>query len=89
MQYYSLQPRTLLLSLVTSITGHCFHFGSVSSFFLELFLHFSPVAYWAPTDLGSSSFSAGTMQDRNGMDLTEIEVLRRGGKNTEVVCHSY
>ena len=28
-----------------------------SSFFLELFLHWSPVAYWAPTDLGSSSFS--------------------------------
>ena len=23
----------------------------------ELFLHWSPVAYWAPTDLGSSSFS--------------------------------
>ena len=31
--------------------------GSVSSFFLELFLHWPPVAYWAPTDLGSSSFS--------------------------------
>ena len=27
------------------------------SFFLELFLHSSPVAYWTPTDLGSSSFS--------------------------------
>ena len=26
-------------------------------FILELFLHQSPVAYWAPTDLGSSSFS--------------------------------
>ena len=26
-------------------------------FFLELFLHWSPVAYWAPTDLGSLSFS--------------------------------
>ena len=26
-------------------------------FFLELFLHSSPVAYWAPTRLGSSSFS--------------------------------
>ena len=37
--------------------GSCFCFGSVSSFFLELFFHFSPVAYWAPTDLGSSSFS--------------------------------
>ena len=35
----------------------CFCFVSVSSFFLELFLHWSPVAYWAPTDLGSSPFS--------------------------------
>ena len=26
-------------------------------FFLELFLHWSPVAYWAPTNLESSSFS--------------------------------
>ena len=29
----------------------------ISSFFLELFLHWTPIAYWAPTDLGSSSFS--------------------------------
>ena len=28
-----------------------------SSFFLEFFLHSSPVAYWVPTDLGISSFS--------------------------------
>ena len=52
MQYCSLQHWTLLLSPVTSTTGCCFHFGSVSSFFLELFLHWSTVAYWAPTDLG-------------------------------------
>ena len=57
MQYCSLQHWTLLPSPVTSTTGCCFHFGSVSSFFLELFLHSSPIAYWAPTDLGSSSFS--------------------------------
>ena len=57
MQYCSLQHWTLLPSPVTSTTGCCFCFGSVSSFFLELFLHWSPVAYWAPTDLGSSSFS--------------------------------
>ena len=57
MQYCSLQHRTLLPSPVTSTTGCCFCFGSVSSYFLELFLHSSPVAYWAPTDLGSSSFS--------------------------------
>ena len=57
MQYCSLQHQTLLPSPVTSTAGWCFHFGSVSSFFLELFLHWSPVAYWAPTNLGSSSFS--------------------------------
>ena len=57
MQYCSLQLQTLLISPVTSTTGCCFCFGSHSSFFLELFLHWSLVAYWAPTDLGSSSFS--------------------------------
>ena len=49
--------QTLLPSPGTSTTGHCFCFGSVSSFFLVLFLHSSLVAYWAPTNLGSSSFS--------------------------------
>ena len=57
MQYCSLQHRTLFLSPVTSTAGYCFCFGSILSLFLELFLHWSPVAYWAPTDLGSSSFS--------------------------------
>ena len=57
MQYCSLQHQTLLLSSVTSTAGYCFCFGSIPSFFLELFLHSSPIAYWAPTDLGSSSFS--------------------------------
>ena len=57
MQYCCLQHRTLLLSPVTSTTGWWFCFGSICSFFLELFLHWSPIAYWAPTNLGSSSFS--------------------------------
>jgi len=57
MQYCSLQHQTLFPSPITSTTGCCFYFDSVSSFFLELFLHWSPVAYWAPTDLGCSSFS--------------------------------
>ena len=57
MQYWSLQHQTLLPSSVTSTTGCCFCFGSISSFFLELFSHLSPVAYWVHTDLGSSSFS--------------------------------
>ena len=57
MQYCSLQHQTLHPSPVTSTTGHCFCFFSISSFFLKLFLCHSPVTYWAPTDLGSSSFS--------------------------------
>ena len=81
MQYCSLQYRTLLPSPVTSTTGHCFCFASVFSFFLELFLHSSPVAYWAPTDLGSSSFS---------VLFFAFSYCSWGsqGKNTEVVCHS-
>ena len=51
MQYCSLQHQTILPSPVTSTTGCCFCFGSVTSLFLELFLCSSPVAYWAPTDL--------------------------------------
>ena len=38
-------------------TGHHFCFGSASSFFLELFLCSSPVAYSTRTDPGGSSFS--------------------------------
>ena len=57
MEYCSLQHWTLLPSPVTSTTGCCFCFSSISSFFLELFLHCPPVAYWVPTDLGSSSFN--------------------------------
>ena len=55
MQYCSLEHWSLLPSPVTTRTVFCFCFGPVSSFFLELFLHWSPVAYWAPTNLGSSS----------------------------------
>ena len=55
MQYCSLHYQTLLPSSVISTTGYCFCFGFVSSFFLELFHHSFPVAYWAPSDLGSSS----------------------------------
>ena len=51
-----------IASDLASITSHIhnwifFCFGSISSYFLELFLHWSPVAYWAPTNLGSFSFS--------------------------------
>ena len=51
-----LQHRTLLPLPVISTPGHCFCFGSVSSFFLELFLHSSPVGYQASTDLGEYIF---------------------------------
>ena len=57
MQYCSLQHQILLLSAVPSKIGHYFCFGSISSLFLELFLHWSPVSYWAPTSLRISSFS--------------------------------
>ena len=80
MQYCSLQHWTLLPSPVTSTTGCCFCFGSISSFFLELFLHWSPVAYWAPPDLGSSSFSVLSFA---------FSYCSWGSqdRNTEVVCH--
>ena len=54
MQYCSLQHQTLLPSPVTSTNGFCFCFGFI---LLELFLNWSPVACWAPTNLRSSSFS--------------------------------
>ena len=81
MQYCSLQHQTLLPSPVTSTTGCCFCFGSISSFFLELFLYWSPVAYWAPTNLGSSSFTVLSFA---------FSYCSWGsqGKNTEDVCHS-
>ena len=57
-----------LCNIVLCSIGPCFHHQlhpqlgvafalAVSSFILELFFHWSPVAYWAPTDLRSSSFS--------------------------------
>ena len=81
MQYCSLQHWILLLSPVPSTTGWCFCFGAILSFFLELFLHSSPVAYWAPTDLGSSSL--------NVLSFFCFSYCSWGsqGKNTEVVCH--
>ena len=81
MQYCSLQHQTLLLSSVPSTTGYWFCFGFIPSLFLELFLDWSLVACWAPTDLGSSSsvsyhfaFSYCSWGSQ--------------GKKTEVVCHS-
>ena len=69
MQYCSLQHWTLLPSPV------------ISTFFLELFLHWSPVPYWSTTDLESSSSSVISFS---------LSYCSWGsqGKNTEVVCHS-
>ena len=81
MQYCSLQHWTLLPSPVTSTTRCCFPFGSISSFFLVLFLHRSPVEYCAPTDQGvhlSVSYLSAFSYCSWGCQ----------GKNTEVVCHS-
>ena len=46
MQYCSLQHWTLLSPPDTSTTERRFHFSPASSFFLDLFLYSSPVAYW-------------------------------------------
>ena len=81
MQYCSFQHRTLLLSPVTSTARYCFCFGSIPSFFLELLLHWSPVAYWSPTDLGTSSFNVLSF-------CFSYCSWGSPGRNTEAVCHS-
>ena len=80
MQYCWLQHQTLLVSPVTSTTGYCVWFGSIPSVFLKIFLHWSPVAYWALTDLAvplsvSSHFAFSYCS------------CGSQGKNTKVVCH--
>ena len=54
MQYCSSQNQTLLSPLDASTTKCLLHFGPAASFFLELFLCSSPVAYWTPTNLVGS-----------------------------------
>ena len=81
MQYCSLQHQTLLLTSVASTTEYCFCFGSIPSFFLELFLHWSPVAFWALLSRGiplSVSYHFAFSYCSWGSQ----------GKNTEEVCHS-
>ena len=80
MQYCSLQHQTVLPSPVTSITGCCFCFGSILSFFLEFFLHWSPIAHWALTWVVHLSVSY----------LFTFSYCSWGsqGKNTKVVCYS-
>ena len=81
MQYCSLQHWILLLSLVTSTTGCCYCFGFIPSFFLELFLHWFPVAFghlpaWG-VHLSVSYLFAYSYCSWGSQS-----------KNTEVVCHS-
>jgi len=64
-----------------STAGCCFCFGSISSFFLELLLHWSPVAYWAPTKLGSSSFSVLSF-------CLFILIMGFSRQEIEMICHS-
>ena len=61
--------------------GVVFDLAPSHSFFLELFLHCSPVTYWVPTDLGSSSFSVLSF-------CLFILFIGFSSKNTEVACHS-
>ena len=35
---------------------------------------------------GTFHAKMGSIKDRNGMDLTEAEILRKGGKNTQKNC---
>ena len=35
---------------------------------------------------GTFHTKMGLIKDRNGMDLTEAEILRRGGRNTQKNC---
>ena len=35
---------------------------------------------------GTFHAKMSTIKDRNGMDLTEAEDIRRGGKNTQMIC---
>ena len=35
---------------------------------------------------GTFHAKIGSIKDRNGMDLTEAKILRRGGKNTQKNC---
>ena len=74
-------------SISSTITSHIHNwmlliylfcsFGSISSFFLELFLYSSPVAYWASTGLGTSSFSVlYFLPFRNVCGVLKLRILK-------------
>ena len=87
MQYCSLQHWTLLPSPGTSTTGVVFALAlSLHSLWSYFSIDFHCIqmgicpAYWAPTDLGSSSFSVLSF-------CLFILLMGSQGKNTEVVSH--
>ena len=89
MDLTSLSSYAMLLftaSNFTSITHHI-HSWVLFLLWLHLFILFgvisslSPVSYWAPTDLGSSSFSVLSF-------CLFILFVGFSSKNTEVICHS-
>ena len=61
MQYCPWQLWILLSPPDTSTIGHHFCFGSASSFLLELFFCFSPVAFWTSSDLGEGDSSSSVI----------------------------
>ena len=75
----------LTASDFSSITSHihkCFCFGPISYFFLELVLHWTPVACWASTNLGvhlSMSYIFAFSYCSWGSQCT----------NNDMVCHSF
>ena len=81
MQYCSYSIRPCFYHQSHPQLGNSFCFGSIPLFFLELFLHWSPVAYWTPTNLGSSCFSILSF-------CLFILFMWFSSNNTEVVCHS-
>ena len=81
MQYCSLQHWILLLSPVTSTTRYCFCFGSIPSFFVELFLH------WSPVDIGHLMTWGVPLSVSYHFAFSYCSWGSQG-KNTEVVCHA-
>ena len=81
MQYCSLQHWTLPSPPDTSTTEWRFYISPASSFFLELFLCSSPIAYWTPIDLGGLSSYVISF-------CLLLSSWGSWGKNTEVVCCS-
>ena len=76
MQYCSLQHQTLLPSPVTSSTRHSFHLGSVSSFFLELYIHSSLIASW--------QIDGETMETVTGFILGGSKITADGDYSHEI-----